>query len=286
MGDLVRKWEQVEVVSVHDDGLVSDAFVDPTVMDDVSLLVILHALVFRLPDAWEDAVLLDDVVRPLIIIDNLPTVLNQPPAETLHKIDRLSLLHERVSQDSEGVSSKYVCLDPILEPTAGCRLSALAANTSHDFVDRVSNHLGLVSVDADELLLDEAVLEPVWSDEVQVTAFCRQSGLRGGCTACNSRMNGADHTSEHGRLLRTDDMRSQTGRNCVDLGRSGQAAKLFDDGLKLFLGNEKNDILKKEHIEGTRCLLALSRLERVQDSLNWCLLQRLLKLAEQQGWTL
>lgn len=114
VGYFVREWQKVEVVSVHDDGLVAETLIDPAIVHNVPLLFILHTLVFCLPDAGENAVLLHDVVRLLVFVYDFPTVLNNPPAKTLHKVKSFSALNKGVGKDGKGVPSKNIGLYPIL----------------------------------------------------------------------------------------------------------------------------------------------------------------------------
>ena len=82
----VRKWDQIKEFMMDEDRLIGNALLNPTIMDYVSLLVILHILVHHGPNVRHVAVLLDDIVSFIIFTDNFTTVFKDAPSNNLNYI--------------------------------------------------------------------------------------------------------------------------------------------------------------------------------------------------------
>ena len=66
--------------------LAGDTLLDPTIMDYVSLLVILHILLHHGPDVRHEAVFLDHIVSFIIFSDDFSTVFKDAPSNNLNYI--------------------------------------------------------------------------------------------------------------------------------------------------------------------------------------------------------
>ena len=75
---------------VNENMLLSDTFVDPSVVHNISLLFVLHALIIGVPDIRETTVLLDNIVCPMLFAYYFTTVLKNAPPDTLYEIFALS----------------------------------------------------------------------------------------------------------------------------------------------------------------------------------------------------
>ena len=95
--------------------LVPDAFIEPSGVNNVALLVVLHD--FCLPDAWEKAVFLHHVVGTTVFAHHTPTILNNATPDTLHEVKSLTSLCEGVTEHGKGLLLENVLFYAILEPT-------------------------------------------------------------------------------------------------------------------------------------------------------------------------
>ena len=66
--------------------LAGDTLLNPTIMDYVSLLVILHILVHHGPDVRHEAILLDYIVSFIIFPYDFTTVFKDAPSNNLNYI--------------------------------------------------------------------------------------------------------------------------------------------------------------------------------------------------------
>ena len=137
-----------------------DAVVDPAIVHDVSLQRINECALN--PNVGRMAILLDHKDSTLAFINNFSTVLNNPPSDRLNKVVALTCFCKRFSEDGKCVSVKDVGLHAVLQPATCC---ILWVHTCHHRLSCLSNDFRAEVSNPKLLLLDEACLEPVWSDE-------------------------------------------------------------------------------------------------------------------------
>ena len=65
---------------MYEAGLAGDTLLNPSIVDNVSLLVILHILVHHGPDVRHEAILLDYVVSFIILPYDFTTILKDAPS--------------------------------------------------------------------------------------------------------------------------------------------------------------------------------------------------------------
>ena len=71
---------------MYEASLTGDTLLNPSIVDNVSLLVILHILVHHGPDVRHEAILLDHVVSFIILPDDFTTVFKDAPSNNFNDI--------------------------------------------------------------------------------------------------------------------------------------------------------------------------------------------------------
>ena len=89
----MREWKHIEALVVFKNSLLADALFDPSIVHNVSHLVVLHLLIFC-PNIGQVAIFLHHVVRSVILANNFASMLNNSPTDILDSISGLSRLHK------------------------------------------------------------------------------------------------------------------------------------------------------------------------------------------------
>ena len=94
--------------------LISDALLNPTIMDYVSLLVVLHILVHHSPDIRHKAILLDHIVSFIIFTDDFTTVFKDAPSNNLNYVLVWFVIKVGLFENGEGLALEDVLADAVL----------------------------------------------------------------------------------------------------------------------------------------------------------------------------
>ena len=76
----------MKLFMMHQNFLLADALVDPPVVDNIPLLVILHALVLSIPDISKVTIFLDHVVSSVLFADNLASIFKNASSDPFHEV--------------------------------------------------------------------------------------------------------------------------------------------------------------------------------------------------------
>ena len=88
----MRQRIHIESQLLNETALVCDAVVDPAVMHDVSIHLVIHLL--QAPNVLPVAVLVHHVVRPIGRPHHLATILNDAPLYALDEVRRFACVDE------------------------------------------------------------------------------------------------------------------------------------------------------------------------------------------------